>query len=366
MPHTKTLFSFGKRLTDAQSQNSVLNRLEMDEKKIVLSSCFRHLVLELTNSCNMNCVMCGRNFAEFKPYYLPLEIVEYFRPFFNIIEEVTLMGWGEPTIHPCFTTILEILDQYDVRKYFLTNGKLLNDLKKAIFDFHVDILRVSVNGATPETNDTARKGSSLKEITEVLSEIAAIKKERGFPFPYLGFVMCLQRSNLQEFPALIDLAAKIGLNNCKGVFLTAFDDELADEVLYYCADEVRSVFDIAQRKAAAAGINLDLPHIPGSDPAGTKNHTDCTVCWRDLFVGADTYLRPCMSYNGHLFKLDTSKDFFEIWNAPEYQHLRACVNDEGKMPHCCSRCFQSSFTNWNLKRSFLPDKGEKIAPEWEG
>jgi MoaA/NifB/PqqE/SkfB family radical SAM enzyme len=363
MPFTRYLFPGS--LTAVQSQNSKLNILEMDEKKTFLSSCPRRIILELTNDCNMNCVMCGRYVAEFNSSYLPLEIVQYLRPLFNTVEEVTLMGWGEPTIHPHFTTILEILSQYDVRKYFLTNGKLLDSLKKAIFDFRIDLVRVSVNGARPETNDSARKGSSLKEIMDVVSEIAAIKKEKGLSYPYLGFVMCLSQSNLHEFPVLVDLAAKIGLNNCKGVFLTAFDDNLADEVLWYCSNHVRKVFDLAQRKAAVAGINLDLPNIPGSDPAGTKSHHDCTVCWRDLFIGADTYLRPCMSYNGHLFKLDTTLNIFDIWNAPEYQNLRVCVNDEEKMPYCCSRCFQSSFANWNLKRSFLPDKREKIAP-WGG
>jgi MoaA/NifB/PqqE/SkfB family radical SAM enzyme len=365
MPHTRTLFS-EKPLSSAQSKNSALNLSEMDRKEITLQSFPRRIVLELTSACNMRCAMCGRTAVEFKPSYLPLETVNYLGPLLNTVEEVTLMGWGEPTIHPDFISILETLDAYDARKYFLTNGKTLDGLKEAIFRFHVDIVRVSVNGAVPATNDSMRKGSSLKAITKTLREIVGMKKERGIALPYLGFVMCLQRSNLDEFPALVDLAADIGLNNCKGVFLTAFSDDLAEDVLWGYEDRVRRIFDISVNKALKAGINLDLPYIPGSDPAGTKKHQDCTVCWRDFFIGADAYVRPCMSYNEHLFKLDPSKKFSDHWNSPEYRNLRACVNDDGKMPRACARCFQSSFTNWNLKNSFLPDQSEKIAPEWEG
>jgi len=365
MPHRETLFS-GKLLTDIQEANSRLNLAEMCENKQVLKSMFRRLILELTNACNMNCKMCGRNTADFKASYLPLEIVSYFRPFLSVIEEVTLMGWGEPTIHPMFKEILEMLDQYNVRKYFLTNGLSLNELIEVIFKYRVDLLGVSVNGATPETNDAVRLGSSLEDILKSLREITAIKKARSLSYPYIGLVMCLQRSNLYEFLDLIDLAADIGINRCKAVYLTAFGGDLVKEVLWGWEHDVFKVFEMARKKAALNGIDLDLPSISGSDPAGYKNHNDCTVCWRDLFVGSDSCIRPCMSFNEHFIKLDTSRDIFELWNSPEYQRLRACVNEDGKMPHCCSRCFQSSFTNWNHKESFLPDMNGKITPDWEG
>ena len=66
---TKNLFS-GKELTLTQKNNSEKNIAELEAGKIVLESYPRRLVFELTNACNLNCVMCGRSAADFKLLFL--------------------------------------------------------------------------------------------------------------------------------------------------------------------------------------------------------------------------------------------------------------------------------------------------------
>ena len=70
---TKNLFS-GKELTAKQKANSALNMKEIDEGATVLKSYPRRLVFELTNACNLNCVMCGRNAADFKPTVFDMDV----------------------------------------------------------------------------------------------------------------------------------------------------------------------------------------------------------------------------------------------------------------------------------------------------
>ena len=94
---TKTLFE-GKELTEKQKQNTQLNIAELEAGKEILDSYPRRLVLELTNACNLNCVMCGRNAADFKPTVFDMNVFRSLEPIMDTIEEVTLMGWGEPTI----------------------------------------------------------------------------------------------------------------------------------------------------------------------------------------------------------------------------------------------------------------------------
>ena len=74
---TKYLFQ-GRPLSPAQRQNSDLNLKELQAGHTVLSSVPRRLVLELTNACNLNCVMCGRNAAQFKPTVFDMEWLRYF------------------------------------------------------------------------------------------------------------------------------------------------------------------------------------------------------------------------------------------------------------------------------------------------
>jgi len=359
---TKTLFQ-GKPLTEKQNENSVLNIKEIDEGKTVLKSYPRRLVLELTNACNLNCVMCGRNAADFKLTSFDMEVFRSFEPMMDTIEEVTLMGWGEPTIHPHFNEMLEIIDKHSARKYFCTNGMNLKKIKDSLFKYNVDVFGVSVDGANFETNSRIRRGSDLNVITEDLKSIVAEKKARGLKYPWINFVFCAMKSNIHELPDLVRLAAEIGIEEVKVVYLTVFNDELMDETLWGHEDMVREIFDEAEKIGEELGIILKLPHISGEDVAEDKFHKDCFVTWRDFFLGSDGYVRPCMSTPVKFFKYDMSKNFMEMWNSEEYQKYRQNVNSEN-MDSPCKRCYQSSHCNWNKKESFI-QVGAEFSPEWE-
>lgn len=360
---TKNLFE-GKPLTEKQQTNTDLNLKEIAEKKVVLESMPRRLVFELTNACNLNCIMCGRNAADFKPTMFQMDWFHYFEPMFDSIEEVTLMGWGEPTVHPDFIKMLEIIDKHSARKYFCSNGMNLDKLKKAIFDYHVDVFAVSLDGATNETNSRIRRGSDINKITENLREIVNYKKEHNLSYPHINFVFCAMKSNLHELPDMVRLAADIGINEVKAVYLTSFDEELAKEVLYDCQDEVKEVFDETAKLGEELGVLIKLPHLQGEDPAGEHPHKECFVSWRDFFLGSDGYIRPCMSTPVKFLEFDTNKPFMEMWNDKKYQWYREVVNDDQKMDAPCQRCYQSSHCNWNKKITYL-QKDENFAPTWE-
>ncbi|WP_432664482.1 radical SAM protein [Wukongibacter baidiensis] len=359
---TKELFT-GKLLTDDQKLNTELNLKEINERKIVLKSIPRRLVFELTNTCNMNCIMCGRNTENFKPSYLNMDDFMWFKPLFDKIEEVTFMGWGEPTMHPNFYDMLKILDKYSARKYICTNGVKLNELKEVIFDAHVDMLAISINGVTSQTNNYIRRGSDLNKIVASLRDIIRMKKEKDLKWPYMSFVFCAMRSNLHELPLVIDLAADIGLQRVKVVYLTAFSKNMINETLWGYEDEVKSIFDKSIVQAQVHGIEIELPYISGEDPSGDKYHKDCFVGWRDFFLGSDRFIRPCMSTSEKLLKLDKMKEFNDIWNSEEFKQHRLHVNSES-MKLNCKRCYQSTYCNWNHKNAFI-QVGEEFSPSWE-
>lgn len=360
---TKNLFS-GKELTVEQQNNSNKNIEELENGKTILESYPRRLVFELTNACNLNCIMCGRNAADFKPTIFDMDVFRSFEPLMDTVEEVTLMGWGEPTIHPNFIEMLEIINKHSARKYFCSNGMNLKKIKDAIFDYNVDVFAVSLDGATDETNSRIRRGSKIEQITEDLKDIVRIKKERGLKYPWINFVFCAMRSNIRELPDLVRLAAEIGIEEVKVVYLTVFGEDLMNESLWGHEDLVKEVFEEAIKVGDELGILLKLPHYIGEDEAGDKLHKDCFVAWRDFFLGSDGYVRPCMSTPIHFFEYDKNKDFMEMWNAPEYQKYRKIVNDSEKMDSPCRRCYQSSHCNWNKKESFI-QVGEHFSPDWE-
>ncbi len=360
---TRNLFS-GRELSERQQMNSSLNMEEMEQGRTILKSYPRRLVFELTNACNLNCVMCGRNAADFKPTVFDMDVFRSFEPLMDIVEEVTLMGWGEPTIHPNFIEMLQIIDNHDARKYFCTNGMNLGKIKDAIFDYQVDVFAVSLDGATDETNSRIRRGSKIDQIVADLKDIVRMKKERGLKYPWINFVFCAMRSNIEELPEMVRLAAEIGIEEVKVVYLTVFEENLLEESLWGYEDLVRNIFEETIRTADELGIVLKLPHYIGEDVAEDKYHKDCFVTWRDFFLGSDGYVRPCMSTPIQFFPYDKEKAFMELWNASQYQKYRETVNDQSDMDDPCRRCYQSSHCNWNRKESFI-QVGEEFSPTWE-
>lgn len=351
-------------LTDKQMTNSKLNLQELLEGKTVLKSYPRRIVLELTNACNLNCIMCGRNSAEFKKTFFNMDWLDRLKEVLEYTEEVTLMGWGEPTLHPQFQYIFEYLNKYNVRKYFCTNGTKLGILKETIFKDHVDIIAVSLDGANSETNNKIRCGSNFNKIVKNLEDIVEEKAKNELKYPYINFVFTAMQSNYKQIPDMVRLAHNIGIDEVKVVYLTAFSQILLDQSLYNHSNEVKEVFDEATKLSEELKVNLKLPYIQGEDPAGNKRHGDCFVAWRDFFIGSDGYVRPCMSTPIKLFEFNRYKDFGEMWNSTEFQSFRKGINVSGLMPKSCENCYQSSCANWNKRGSFIQIE-KTFAPKWD-
>lgn len=350
-------------LTQERQENSAKNQEEALAGKLLLTSMPRRFVFELTNACNLRCKMCGRNSAEFQPTWFQMEWLKYFEPVTPLVEEVTLMGWGEPTVHPNFVAFLDWAHQFGLRKYFCTNGMRLDKLFGDIFRTETDIIAVSMDGACAKTNEEIRRGADFHKILQNISAITEYKAAHRLQFPYMNFVFTAMDQNLEELPALVRLAGEVGLDEVKVVYLTAFEDSMASETLYDKMERTKEVFQEAVETGKMCHVSLKLPHLVGDDPAGEQCHKSCYTAWRDFFLGSDGYIRPCMSTAEKLFPISKYAAFAEMWNSAEYQQHRAAVNSE-QMAAACRNCYQSSYANWNKKESFL-QTGRQFSPEWE-
>jgi len=359
---TIDLFS-GKELTKEQEYNTVTNKNEIKHNVVILDSLPQRLVLELTNVCDLKCIMCGRDEAEFKQTFFDVKILGELDNVLNKVEEVTLFGWGEPTMHPKFSNILQILDKYPVRKYFVTNGSFLEKIYDDLFKYHVDIMAISVDGACASTNNNIRLQGDFDKIISNLIMIVERRKKSNTIFPYINFVMTLMDDNLEELPDLVRLAADIGIEEVKAVYLTSFSIDMRDQILLGQVDRVRSVFDNACEVASDLGIKIKLPYLQGEDVAGDNYHKPCYVGVRDMFIGSDGYIRPCQSTSEKLFKYNKYSTFEEKWNSSEYISFRKRVNDNNTMSLQCKRCYQSSHANWNNDISFNQEN-MAFAPDW--
>lgn len=360
---TLDLKQFGE-LTSKRENNSKLNEIEALSGATALESYPRRIVCEMTSACNIKCKMCGRTAVDFKPTIFNKDWLNYFEPITEYIEEVTLLGWGEPTLHPQFSEFLQWADARGLRKFFCTNGTGLGKLKEDIFKYNVELLTVSLDGADAATNNRIRCGADFDTITGYIKNIVSRKKELGTQYPYLSIVMTLMESNFRQLPEYVKLAAELGIQEIKGVYLTVFEERMLDELMYDKREELSEIFSETARLGEELGIKVKLPYLQGEDVAGENSHKECYTGYRDFFLGSDGYVRSCMSTSKKLFHISKYKTFDEMWNSEELQDFRSRVNSEGKMDIPCKNCYQASYANWNRKSSFV-QIGNDFAPTWE-
>ena len=360
---TRDLFAGGEPLSPRRAANSALNREEGERGEPLPRSLPRRLVLELTNDCNLRCRMCGRHDAEFQRTYFDSGWLRRLEPILDDIEEVTLMGWGEPTLHPDFPAMLRLLRRHGARIYFCTNGMNLGALREEIFANRVDIIAVSVDGSTAERNAAIRRGADFDRIVRGIAGIAEEKRRRGVGHPYMNTITTLMADNLDDFPAIVALAGELGMDEAKAVYLTVFSDRLLPQSLFGRQAEVEACFARALAEGERLGVDVKLPPVQGADPAGDACHQPCFPPWRDLFIGSDGFVRPCMSTALKLFHIDEVADVPALWLHPALAEFRRRVNAEGLMDGGCRRCYQSSHANWNRRDSFIHTEGA-FAPQW--
>lgn len=361
---TTDLFSKGRAIDPVRSANSRLNAEEAQRGELYPKSFPRRLVLELTNDCNLNCVMCGRHDADFRKTYFKMDWFHRLESLLCVVEEVTLMGWGEPTIHPDFSEMLYRINHHDARIYFCTNGMTLKHLKDDIFANHVDIIAVSLDAPTAEKNTAIRRGSNFAEIIEGIRALVTEKRTRKVAYPYINFVTTLMTDTYRDFPNIVKLASELGIEEAKAVYLTAFGERMLSKTLWNRPNEVREIFSSALSLGNELGVDVKLPYIQGEDPAGDACHHICHTAWRDFFIGSDGYVRPCMSTALKFFHIDEMTDFHHMWLHPSLVDFRSSVNDTKRMHTGCCSCYQSSHANWNRETSFFQGDST-FAPKWE-
>jgi len=170
----------------------------------------------LTEGCNLACKHCWLA-PTFQPNggtggHLDFKLLEL------AIEEglplglshVKLTG-GEPLLHPDFIKIVDLLREKNLMLSIETNGVLMTEtlahyLKEKST---LNLISVSLDGATPETHDAFR---GVKGSFEKACKAVRYLAEAGF---HPQVIMTLHRGNLSETEALVQLAQNLGAGSVK-------------------------------------------------------------------------------------------------------------------------------------------------------
>lgn len=155
------------------------------------------LYLEPSTLCNLKCPSCptGLGLQEIRER-TTIEVIEmYARELGPYLLKWHLFNWGEPSIHPDFSRILEILNQYPFSLHLSTNfsiplseqdiTQLANGLRSQKLQ-----LKIDMDGFTGDIQNMYRQGSKVDIVKENCRKLSAHLSAQGQSYlrPWLSFL----------------------------------------------------------------------------------------------------------------------------------------------------------------------------------
>jgi len=178
------------------------------------------LQVEVTSHCNIDCIQCARVYDpryDRKTGHMGMLSMDTFRklePMLPYISLCYLWGNGEAMLHPEFLDMVETLKKHKVVVTFNTHGMFLkNGNEKRLVDAGVEGVTISIDGATPETYNKIRVGSSFDLIRENVKGLTEYKKNVGKNQPVLSSNYVVMSNNVHELAEMVRFAAETGIEN---------------------------------------------------------------------------------------------------------------------------------------------------------
>ena len=348
-------------------------RLDEGQNFVRLHRPVTHLTkvyIEPTVACNLDCITCFRNAWE-QPIGRMSE--ESFEAIFAGLQEldpipnVYFGGIGEPLFHPKTIEWIARVKSLGVNVELITNGTTLTEKKsKELIDAGLDLLWVSIDGASPETYADVRMGAKLPKIIGNLKRFAKLRPANHFPKPEIGIAFVAMKRNISDLPRVIKLGKSLmakyfSVSNVQPATEDMQDDRLYMQTMHNIAylqapnlprlslpkmdfnevtrDALFETFN-SQLNISFAGNNWggasDTCNFIESGTMSIAWNGDVSPCW-PLMHTHTSYLhgKPRVSKK-HVIGNVTERSLLDLWLDPDYLAYRERLQNFAFAP--CSFC----------------------------
>jgi MoaA/NifB/PqqE/SkfB family radical SAM enzyme len=331
---------------------------------------FMHLEMDITSRCNIRCVMCYHSFDEYahsKAVLLPVETFDALAgALLPRAHTLTLSLGSEPTSSPYFLPILRSAARHAVPNLtFFTNGTLLHDpVIAAIIETNVTEICISVDGATAATYEAIRRGACFDQVIGNVRRLVAARAARGRPEPRLRFDVVMMKRNVHELPALVELAASLGVDAINFFHMVVYDGlRTEDQSLRRHQDLSDLWLGRAVARAAALGLPITSHPRPfeeertSSAPAGSP-YAQSPYCMYPFFhvsMNSGGHVLACPFSHGEppFGTIGPDTPFEAIWLGSKFSELRRRIL-ESDPPAMCRRCSYLASRYPNAEALFAP------------
>jgi MoaA/NifB/PqqE/SkfB family radical SAM enzyme len=304
---------------------------------------FQAFQIEVTTRCALRCAMCPRTAlqADWPELDLPWESYVRVAAAFGSVQHVHLQGWGEPLLHPRLCDMIALAKAADCRVGLTTNGSALEPgMAARLVERGLDLIAISIAGATPETHGRIRVGSQLPRLLENVARLAALRAPGGPRRPKIELAYLMTRDNLAELPAAVETAARLGVDEVYATNLDYLPGPEHARLAAFAPGADRPALGAHLTAAAAAAERAGVAFR-----AYPLDPDEVAICegnpLRMLFVSADGWVSPCTylglagrssiprHFEGESTTVPRARfgnvrdaDIPQIWEQPEYAEFR--------------------------------------------
>ena len=282
-------------------------------------------MIEPTNLCNLACPTCPTGTGKIKP--LPsMTTARFARALGELgpqVRNLALWNYGEPLLNKHLPEIIAHAKQAGVSVVKVSSNVhfLDGERGRALLSSGLDVLILSVDGASQATYATFRKDGDFETVARSVAWLTAEKRRLGSKKPRIELQFIAMRHNQHEIPEMRRLAREWGVDKLRIKTVGADDPETRDLIP---TDRLLSRYD-----ATATRPNT--------------RHALCTMAWDHTVINVDgsvtpcCYLRPDMGDSfvmGNVFETT----FAEIWRGPRYRKFRREMLAGRESMPVCDRC----------------------------
>lgn len=214
--------------------------------------------IELSSFCNCECIMCRHCYEKNSAAkVISRDKLAELEAYFPSCKFIMLNGYGEPFIYPHIRELLTIFEKYQVKIITTTNLQhlpegLLPQINQVFYR-----LNVSCDGASQHTYESIRRHSSFDRF---LQNAKLLRKQ--CPDVQLFLSAVAMRQNIEEAPALVELAKQLGFEEIRFGRLGSnlFLGNEKDELIYF-PNFASKMLGEAKRIGTMTGVRVIVPMI---------------------------------------------------------------------------------------------------------
>ena len=311
-----------------------------------------HVELGLVNFCNHDCTFCyaRRSMSEAKKIHKARmdrkRLDEVIKEMAGLgLKSVTLVGSGEPTIHPETAEIIRDIHSHGVDIALFTNGSgLRKSVNQAILDC-CTFIRFSLTGASRKVHDLVHANNDYERIVENLRELSTMRGQKKFPTIGVQFVLAsysaedVVKGAIQARDIGVDyyeikpVYPSIDAADTEGI---EFDDvqlpnDLSIKEAHKLMDEAKKL-ETENFKVEAKYSQLTKVYKYVDD----RNYHDCPGSLTTTTLEADFNLYICDNQKIPKFCFGnlTNNTFQEVWNSERRKEVLRELNVHECPPRC--------------------------------